>query len=495
MPLFAYFSPSQVFIDRRAAVVCFFVWTTLISHFPVALGLAPQKDDKETESVVVAFDELKADGILGNPIGRYASDAYRTQHGLWIGTCQLMGRPVVGEEVQLTDPLAAWEILGGADQPFVSPFNMIVAAGGGNRDLLLSFEKPVYSVSICSDRFPEGPDRIRLIILQPMESKQRSVRTQAEAMRIASARVLAIDEKIDHFMKKPENMLSVSLKGEPFQHVLIECTTEQEAFDDLTFTRKRTTPSTETSWLFRWLDDPASDLLIGRRTFDANRLCVNLADRKIADSDLRVLQKMVNLYSLDLSGTDISDDGLLELKDMTSLHRLNLRGTQISRRGLQSLQALTELRDLNVRASRIEDEKVQSFEPHMQRLRNSLQRPFLTDSSMKYVSNFKNLEKLDLSANLISDSGISELTKLEKLERLILSHLPITNAAVKSLTALENLQELDLYGSKIDDEGLNQLAAMKNLRWVRIGPPATKAGAELARQRMPHCGVEYVDKR
>ncbi len=132
MLLFAYLSSSQALADRRrTAVVCFFVYALLITHLPLAMGVALQKDDKETESVVVTFDELKADGILGNPVGRYASDAYRTQHGLWIDrTCQLMGTPVVGEEVQLTDPMAAWEALGGADQPYVSPFNMIVAAGG-----------------------------------------------------------------------------------------------------------------------------------------------------------------------------------------------------------------------------------------------------------------------------------------------------------------------------------------------------------------------------
>ncbi len=66
MLLFAYLSSSQALADRRrTAVVCFFVYALLITHLPLAMGVALQKDDKETESVVVTFDELKADGILG----------------------------------------------------------------------------------------------------------------------------------------------------------------------------------------------------------------------------------------------------------------------------------------------------------------------------------------------------------------------------------------------------------------------------------------------
>ncbi len=40
-------------------------------------------------------------------------------------------------------------------------------------------------------------------------------------------------------MNAPNNTLQVELNGKPFHHVVIECTTEQEGFDDLRFARSK----------------------------------------------------------------------------------------------------------------------------------------------------------------------------------------------------------------------------------------------------------------
>lgn len=120
-----------------------------------------------SETLTLNFDELESDGFLRNPVGRYPADQYREKHAFWIGSCQLTGTPEVGKNVVLTRPVAAFEVLGGRDQPFISPHNILVPAGGETYDLLLTFERAVTAVSIASDPYPETADVIRLLILEP----------------------------------------------------------------------------------------------------------------------------------------------------------------------------------------------------------------------------------------------------------------------------------------------------------------------------------------
>lgn len=189
-----------------------------------------------SETLTLAFDELEADGFLRNALGRYPTDHYREKYSLWMGSCQLMGTAEVGKDVVLTRPVAAFEVLGGREQPFISPQNIILPADGGTGDLLLTFERPVTAVSIVSDRSPETADVIRLLILEPVPTANGTTAPSPSAEQVA-CRVLALDRKFDNALTAPDNLLSVDLKGKPFHHVLIECITEQEGFDNLRFTR------------------------------------------------------------------------------------------------------------------------------------------------------------------------------------------------------------------------------------------------------------------
>lgn len=205
------------------------------------------------------FDELAVDNVTGNALGRYPADHYR-KLGLLIGTCDLVAVNLAEKIVRLANPVAGFEVLGGRDQPYISPYNFVLAAGGGTHDLLLTFEEPVTSVSVVSDRCIENPEVIRLMILEPIEkelsptekeqtattspqledSSQKSSAKSAKRTqppRFADFRVLAATEKLDNATRAPDNQLKVELDGRSFRHVLIECTTEQEGFDDLRFTR------------------------------------------------------------------------------------------------------------------------------------------------------------------------------------------------------------------------------------------------------------------
>jgi hypothetical protein len=210
----------------------------------------------DVESSQLTFDELlTVENRQSFQYRQFPVDAYRFKHGLQMGTCDLVGAPTVGKTVQLTNPVASFGILCGRDQPFISPHCVLIAAGGRTYDLLLTFETPITSASIVSDNSPETPDVIRLLIVEPLEADKRQADLEKNASRQVEVRVVARDEKQDDPISAPDNTLFVDLKGKPFHHVVIECTAEQEAFDDLRFTRLTNLPTYDNgraSPLFDW---------------------------------------------------------------------------------------------------------------------------------------------------------------------------------------------------------------------------------------------------
>jgi hypothetical protein len=94
--------------------------------------------------------------------------------------------------------------------------------GGGANDLLMHFSTPITQISVVSDQTQaEISQIIRLIAL----SKQG-----------ADYLVLGFVEGDDAAIGLPASLLELDLGGASFSDVLFEVTTEQEGFDDLTFT-------------------------------------------------------------------------------------------------------------------------------------------------------------------------------------------------------------------------------------------------------------------
>jgi hypothetical protein len=171
--------------------------------------------------VIINFDDLAADDVIGNEVGLYPGSQYVTA-GVSLRTGRLLGTVEVGGIVTLDDPVDSFEILGGPGEPAISPPNFAIPLNGSINDLLMMFPSPITSVSVTSDNYPgEWPDVIRLLALRPT-----GVPNQFQ--------VLAVDEKLDDAIASPENLLTVDRGGLPFSYALFETTTEQEGFDDLT---------------------------------------------------------------------------------------------------------------------------------------------------------------------------------------------------------------------------------------------------------------------
>jgi hypothetical protein len=183
----------------------------IVAHFLflIALAFTPFT----ANAVVVNFDSVAAgSNLVGNLL---------IGSGVSFTTGTIPNAVAVGDTIALSSPDPHFDIFGNANA--ISLPNFAVARGGGFNDLLISFTLPVTLVSVTSDdAVGEAADIIRLLALEQTGPNQFMV--------------LALDSKSDNAVSAPANLLSVTLGGPSFSFALFQTTTEQEGFDDLTFT-------------------------------------------------------------------------------------------------------------------------------------------------------------------------------------------------------------------------------------------------------------------
>lgn len=100
--------------------------------------------------------------------------------------------------------------------------------GGTSNDLLMVFRDPIATLSLTSDDLVETGNPIRLIALAATATADRY-------------RVIDFVEAQDDAVSPPANLLALA-PSEAFTFALFEIRTQQEAFDDLTFTFASTVP-------------------------------------------------------------------------------------------------------------------------------------------------------------------------------------------------------------------------------------------------------------
>lgn len=81
----------------------------------------------------------------------------------------------------------------------------------------------------------------------------------------------------------------------------------------------------------------------------------------------------------------------------------------------------------------------------------------ITDSSLKYIAEFKNLTRLSLDNTAITDAGLNYLKSLPQLRHLNLYHTNVTDAGLKNLTSCKDLMTLHLWETKVTANGIESL--------------------------------------
>jgi Leucine-rich repeat (LRR) protein len=105
----------------------------------------------------------------------------------------------------------------------------------------------------------------------------------------------------------------------------------------------------------------------------------------------------------------------------------------------------------------------------------SLRRTSITSTGLRFIANFKSLERLSLPER-ITDSGLATVTELRSLKGLYFRGSPVTNAGLAHLAELTSIEELDLGGDRIDDAGLAHLAGLPRLRYLMLSGNFSDAG-------------------
>jgi hypothetical protein len=104
----------------------------------------------------------------------------------------------------------------------VSPPNFAVATDGGFGDVFMSFASPITSLSLLTDDTGgEAADVVRLLALKSLGG--------------GNYEVIAVAVGSDDATTSPANLLEVNVPA-GFSFAVFQTTTEQEGFDDLTFT-------------------------------------------------------------------------------------------------------------------------------------------------------------------------------------------------------------------------------------------------------------------
>jgi uncharacterized membrane protein len=81
----------------------------------------------------------------------------------------------------------------------------------------------------------------------------------------------------------------------------------------------------------------------------------------------------------------------------------------------------------------------------------------ITDNSLKYISQFKNLTRLSLDNTAITDAGLSHLKALSRLRHLNLYHTNVSDVGLKMLSNCKELSTLHLWETKVTDTGIETL--------------------------------------
>lgn len=190
---------------RRDSCWCGRPFRLAIGALLASVGAAPS-----AFATLINFDDLPNTGgaVLPLPGNQYAAS------GILFSSGSIPGLPMPGDVFTMTDMVDGFAYVSNSN--CVSGPNFAGAHDIGLQDTLFSFTSSMGSLSMTSDSAPDGPT-FRLLALEATGAPN-------------TYRVLAVDEAVTGF----QDSLSLSLPG-GFSFAAFQVTTEQEGYDDITF--------------------------------------------------------------------------------------------------------------------------------------------------------------------------------------------------------------------------------------------------------------------
>ncbi len=192
---------------------------------------------------------------------------------------------------------------------------------------------------------------------------------------------------------------------------------------------------------------------------------VNLRASWVTDADLRKLNGLAALESLDLSLTRVTDQGMQELKGLSGVTDLNLRFAEyVTDEGVAALKGWKKLRRLVLHGTKA------------------------SDTSLEHIAGITTLETVDVGSVMLTDVGLERLTSLPKLRALTIGGNELGDAGLQALRQMPALTYLDLSGRQgtdsnvwtisISDLGLEAILTLNELQELRFGCTTIGVGIE-----------------
>jgi|AGTN01.1.fsa_nt_gi hypothetical protein len=179
---------------------------------------------------------------------------------------------------------------------------------------------------------------------------------------------------------------------------------------------------------------------------------LNLRRFEISDQQLKHIEHLYELDSLDLSETDVTDKGMASVAKLRNLQSLNLRSTLVTGKCISKLKDLPRLASLILEVTSTADEGLDDL-PSMKNLIDlSLTRTSISDKALKSISKMPKLTKLSVAFNSrITDSGMKYLSGMRYLTELSIANTDVTTASINSLKRIRSLKRLIYSSNQFSD--------------------------------------------
>jgi hypothetical protein len=195
---------------------------------------------------------------------------------------------------------------------------------------------------------------------------------------------------------------------------------------------------------------------------------VSLRGTWVGDTDLRRLNELPDLTSLDLSLTHITDQGMSEIKNLPGITDLNLYFAEyVTDEGVAAIKDWKKLKRLNLHGTKI------------------------GDNGLEHIAGISALESLNVGSTLMTDVGLERLTMLTRLKELTMGGNELGDAGLQALRQMPGLTYLDLSGRQgtdknvwtiaMSDVGLEAVLTLKDLRELRLACTSVSVGIEGAK--------------
>jgi internalin A len=131
---------------------------------------------------------------------------------------------------------------------------------------------------------------------------------------------------------------------------------------------------------------------------------------------------------------------------------------------LKRLAEFTQLQRLDINSTYITDAGLQQLADLKQLQWLDISNTKVTDAGLRVLAGFRQLQMLDLGNTQVTDSGLAALAGLTQLQMLDLSNTQVTGTGLKELSGLTQLQSLNLAGTRMTDAGLKELSGLTQLQ-------------------------------